>query len=79
MSEYSEQFELIKTAALILQSVDLAKVQATISNAHSVGPIVDPTAYRSGMDNLRQQQEAVDAAAPLKAWGAKMLSESTDK
>jgi len=31
---------------------DLERASATISQAHTLGPILDPTAYRRGMKNL---------------------------
>ena len=36
---------------------DLEWVLATIQHAHALGPVLDPTAYRDGMQNLQDQEE----------------------
>lgn len=36
---------------------DLEWVLATIRQAHALAPVLDPTAYRDGVQNLRDQEE----------------------
>jgi hypothetical protein len=36
---------------------DLEWVLTTIHHAHTLGPVLDPTAYRDGMQNLQDQEE----------------------
>ena len=35
---------------------------------HALGPVLDPTSYRNGMQNLEDQRGLLDAALPLAKW-----------
>lgn len=57
----AEMSQLVMICRLVLR-IDFAGLENTISKAHTVGPILDPTAYRDGMRNLKDQEQIVRAA-----------------
>lgn len=65
-AEYREQWAIIAAAARLLESVELEAIAATIERADSLGPILDPTAYRAGMHNLPPQREIVEKATAFR-------------
>ena len=58
-AEYTAKADfLILLATVLADAASQAEdCLSTIGHAHSVGPVVDPTAYRNGMRNLREQEE----------------------
>jgi len=52
-----EQYNMIQSLLIaqwkILQGIDIKAFLEAIERAQAVGPIVDPTLYRNGADNLR--------------------------
>jgi hypothetical protein len=54
----------MRTFTLMVAGLDLAAASETLSMAHSIGPIVDPTAYHRALHNggLDQQRRIVNAA-----------------
>lgn len=53
--------ELIATA-LHFESLDLDAMLETVERADAIGPILDPTAWRAGVDNLSPQRDILRAA-----------------
>lgn len=43
---------------------DIRRCRETISRAHSIGVMLDPTAYRRGMGNLDDAAEVLNALEP---------------
>lgn len=71
----------------LLQDLPLEAMQEAITHAHSVAPIIDPTLYGRGMDNLweierlvgalqRAQQETQAPFRNLRGWAARQLAEA---
>ena len=52
--DYAVTMDRVTMCASLLADMleDLERASATISQAHTLGPILDPTAYRRGMKNL---------------------------
>ena len=64
--DYELQMDLLATAAKIVMHLDLDWLAETVVRAHTVTPILDPTAYRDGMGNLRDQERLIRAAIELR-------------
>lgn len=60
------QMRLIEIGKLA-DSLDLDEFLKCISNAESVGPVIDPTTYIKAMDNLRAIRRLAEAVVPVKA------------
>lgn len=63
--DYKAEFDKIGLIARVASEIDVDRIQDVISRAHSIGPILDPTAYMRGMQNLEDQQELLTAFAPF--------------
>jgi len=64
--EYTMHMGLLCSQARIISQLPLEEMLRIIDKADAVGPVIDPTAYRSGMDGLREQRKLVEASLRLK-------------
>ena len=65
-AKYIETQMRIIEIGKIADSLDLDTFLVCISNAETVGPIMDPTMYRKAMDNLQAIKELAIAAQKVK-------------
>lgn len=63
--KYEQGMSALATLCQFLELIDLEWCAATISHAHAVGPILMPTEYRDGLQNLRDQAKLIEAAREL--------------
>lgn len=72
--DYVAELQRIQMCLPLLAMVDLDRIEKTIQDVDTLGPILDPTAYMRGRKNVDPQIELVRAAAPLirlaKKWAA---------
>ncbi len=58
----AEMKRLILFVPLLIDSLEsIQKCQQTVSTAHALGPILDPTAYNRGMGNLDDAEGVLSA------------------
>jgi len=62
----------VHAVAAILQRHDIAGLIDAIDLADSVGPVVDPTAWRAKRDAMAEDREALQAARALWVFGRRM-------
>lgn len=65
-ARYRTYFDLMAVAAGMMRAIDFDFIERTISYSEGVGPILDPTGYRSGAKNLRDQKKLAEAARAFK-------------
>lgn len=84
--EYAACQSLVLVLARKLEELPLAPMLERIARAHAVAPILDPTLYRRGVDNLEQitsivralrraQDECREPMANLRQWAAATVAE----
>lgn len=84
--EYSACQLLLLQLVRKLEELPLDRMVASIERAHAVGPMLDPTLYRRGVDNLqeigrlagallRAQRECQAPMAELRQWAAASVAE----
>lgn len=76
-ARYKQQMDLLVLAARIVGDADLEWLQKTVERAHSVVPVLDPTAYRNGLEELKTQERFLKAARPLWEEVRKMREEAS--
>lgn len=59
--EFTEEMSRAILLCDLLLELPVDELAAVISQAHAVMPIVDPTAYRAGLENLSDQQTILKA------------------
>lgn len=64
---YTDAMTGVQIAAGILREIDLAGVLNAMEHADALGPILDPTLYKSASAKMDQQRALVRAALPLQA------------
>lgn len=74
IQQYREELKLIYGLATAISLVDVPAMIAAAEHAESVGPFVDPTAYRRNGRALREDLAALRAARPLWELGQKLLA-----
>lgn len=60
---YQNEIKRLMLVASMLELIDCAGLAETAQSCHTLGPIVDPTAYRAAMDRLTPMAELARAAA----------------
>lgn len=75
--EYQEYLNRLSLAGQLIADVPIAELLNTISHCDTIGPIVDPTAWMRGADNLRDQEDLVRAASRLVSWGSEFIAAAT--
>ena len=63
---YEAEMNVLVSMARMILILDLDWMLATVERAHTTMPILDPTAYRDGMGNLRDQEKILRAAMGLR-------------
>lgn len=53
---YVAQMRVVTNVCRALRILDVDSMLATISRAHAIAPITDPTGYKAGMKNLSDQE-----------------------
>jgi len=61
-AEYTAIAAQLGALAAVVADMPLADFLATISRAESLGPIMDPTAFRDGMQNLEDARQLAEGA-----------------
>jgi hypothetical protein len=74
--DYKAEFDRIGLIARVASDIDVDRIQDVISTAHTVMPIMDPTAYMRGMGNLEDQQELLSAFAPFARVAKRMIAKA---
>ena len=59
--EYKADMDKAVLFCQVLITLPVEKMANHLEHVHAVAPILDPTAYRNGMDNLEQQAAVVRA------------------
>jgi hypothetical protein len=59
---YEAEMNVLASMARMVLILDLDWMLETVQRAHAVSPILDPTAYREGLGNLRDQEKILRAA-----------------
>lgn len=59
--EYKSDMDKAVLFCQVLVSIPVEKMANHLAHVHAVAPILDPTAYRNGMENLEQQAAVVRA------------------
>ena len=60
--EYSILVNQLGLFAKLIKDLKLAEMLNTITHLETVGPMLDPTAYRSGMGNLQRIRKIAESA-----------------
>ena len=64
--EFRAEWQKLGTICQALGAVDLEKLRRTVEQAETVMPILDPSAYRAGSNNLANQRRVLEAALRLR-------------
>lgn len=65
-AKYQVQMNAVVSICRAVRKLDVDWMLATIERAHAVSPIVEPTAYRDGVENLRDQERILRHVKALK-------------
>lgn len=66
-SHFKDEFEKIMMLVQLAgrMEIDLAFIEMTISRAESIGPILHPSEFIKGAQNLEDQKAVLEYAAPF--------------
>lgn len=75
--EYVDTQAVLMRAGGVVALLELDAFIGTLDEAHAIGPIVVPTAYREAMTNMRDLRELAEAAEKVKAVWLRMQARLT--
>jgi hypothetical protein len=63
--DYKAEFDRLMLLLPFAAGIDLDRIEETLQDVDTLGPILDPTAWMRGQKNIDEQKEVVAAVAPL--------------
>lgn len=73
---YKTALSQLAFAAVLIEEIDLEYAMKVINQSHSLGPILDPTKYIKGMQNLQDAERLVSAGMQFQKAVEPLLSEA---